>query len=997
MLLRKPETQLTPTRQPDDSFPWNRSVGRSVITICLISLAIWLGSLEVIRAQQPGDEAHGHYFLVLDHSGSMNRTIKRGQHAGRTRWSLMAERAADFPSRLPVNSDLWWIIFRSQDSPTPIWRRGEKDRQKIWADLDGRILRGDEDRREAADFFHSYQKPDDGNNTALYDATGEALDRAQRVLASNPLAYVTVLIYTDGVDEGKVQGTPGSKKTSAEINAQQVDLKKRYTNFNVVNIYSPGDETIRDAHVVRLKQNRFVKPNLVAQPEATLDTGFEVHDTAKMQLSGMDLRFKVLQSGNAPAPIEVLGTYKLADGGLALKVVKARGVDIRPDQDVEATIQVIYPTIPDTLIVPEGGDRIVVKFQKASKPEISDLRPASGQEFPVGREVVFSLSTLSGTQTVWDFGDGEDGVGTVAKHRFTSPGKRTVKVIVTDPQTSQKAEASIDLSIIELGLNLDPMPTGVLPEKEVTLSASATGAYRRFEWSVNGQTYEGQPRKDGKAGTALALSFSEPGKYEVKLTGFAEKTDVSSQPATLIVTEIPRFRLVKPSAGETLYFNTDTELIAQVEGMKTVEKVKFRILELDGTPLMTEREVNVEAQGNTRRASYRWHVPPGIKRNVRVEAELSATLAAEAGLKTAKAEAVAELALEAPKLEVIAVEGREPYLNRPANFRAEANMELKNYIWDFGDGTGSQPGSATLQHVFRKYGNFTVTCRATASDGTTVNALPVELNVPVRPVVAKALVSSGNKQLGAQADTVGLHSIVAFGDQSEGDVVSAQWFYDDKSLPIGQSTVVVMEGGLHRLKLVVVGTPEAGRGELSYPFSARNVVAFLYSLAGTSLVLGLLGWLGLGNSARRWSVSVEPILARDQGVSQQNPLKKIGRWNWFTKKWTVPIKLIDRHGGWNNTDTLMLKGSSSKGPSGQFLWRKPGAPRSHPQFENAPVGRPIFKAVLVRQSVGLEDVDLAVRTKSTKIDWPGMLWLAAFVFAIIGSGILIYTLHSRWM
>lgn len=984
---RKPKTLVHQARQAVDSIPWIRSVGQRILAFSLVSLGIWLGSAGAVRAQQAGNEAHGHYLLVIDHSGSMHQPIRMGPNKGETRWKLMVDRAADLPARLPNGSRFWAILFRSEDSPdTP------------WAKYLPKLLRGDVDRRELAEELRGLAPPAKQNNTALYDATGEALEEAERVLRSNPLAYVTILIYTDGVDEGKKVGALGSKNyTEQKVRTLEARLKSQFQNFNLVNVYSPQDETIKDAHVVRLTQNHFVKPNLRAQPTATLETGFELHDTEKVHLTGQKLGFKVLQKGNTPAPIEVTSTHTLANGSVSLKVALVPGVEIPVDQDIEATIQVIYPKIPDTLIVPEGGDRILVTFQKASKPEINDLRPSSDQEFPIGREVVFSLSTLSGTQTMWDFGDGENGEGTVTRHRYSSPGKRTVKVQVTDPQTGQKAEASLELSIVELGLALDPLPFGVVPEKQVTLTASATGAYRRFQWSVNGQTYEGQPRKDGKRGTALTLSFPEPGKYEVKVTGFAERTDVTSQPATLIVAEIPRFRLVRPSAGETLYFNSDAELVAQVEGMKTVEKVKFRILELDGTPLMTEREVNVEAQGNTRRASYRWHVPPGIKRNVRVEAELSAALATEAGLKTAKAEAVAELALEAPKLEVIAVEGREPFLNKPANFRAEANMELTNYVWDFGDGTGSQAGSATLQHVFGKYGNFIVTCHATASDGTTVNALPVELNVPVRPVVAKAIVSSGNKQLGAEVDTVGLHSIVAFEDQSEGDVASAQWYYDDRPLPAGQSTVVVMEGGLHRLKLVVVGTPEAGRGELSFPFSARNVMAFLYSLAGTSLVVGLLGRLGLGNSARRWSVSVEPISARNQGVSQQNPLKKIGSWNWFKKQWTVPIKLIDRHGGWSNSDAVRIKGSTATGPVAELLWRKPGAPRRHAQFENAPVGRPIFKAVLVRQSGDREDVDLAIRTRSTKTDWPGILWLSAFIFAIIGAAMLIYTLYSRWM
>jgi len=920
----------------------------------------------------------------------MNQEIAVGPEKGRSRWGLMRERAADFVRRLPDGSNLWGVFFRSKDSTK---------RNQPWCEQFSRQLAGASDRREMADFIGSFPAPSRRNGTALWDAQGMALEKAEAILRTNPLDYVTVLVYTDGRDQGAgLTNVLGSVKYDEKsVRAMMDRREEQYRNFELVNIYRPGDENILDAHVVRLGKNRFDLPNLVETPEDVIDLLFTFRDTKQVALTGKQLSIEVVPEAGRPAPIEVLpDKMDFRNGTIPVKIQRVEGVKIPPDQEIQVTLRLIYPSIPGVFVVAEGGDKIKLRFQKATAPEISGLLPKSGLQFPVGHEITFSLNTLERAKVIWHLDSGENKEGATVRHAYASPGQRTVKVVVTDPVTKQKATAEIVVDIVEYALALEPPPTGIVPEKLVVLRASASGRFRRYERVVDGATLAGKPRGDGKPGTEIELTFQQAGGHEVKVIGFAQRLQVETKPMKVIVKMVPRLRLVNPSEEQEWYFNKKARFQAELEGLDE-DRVVFSVVAEDGSVVVKPREVVASRDGRVMRAVLEFTVPRMPKRcraKVRVELKLGAET------KVPPREVWVNLLDEPAQLAIKSLDGPELHWGRKSGFELDSNVALKDIVWFFefhNERVADRSGQMLVRRSFAFYGPVKIRVEAKGPDGSPLKAGPLEVVVPLRPVHAKAALIYEGRRIGTDLAKVPVRSTLELRDESTGDILQRRWLYNGKPLPAGQRTIRVDRLGPGEVALEVEGTKQAGSDRSVIAFSTTDRLAFWAVAIGILAIWALLTKLAFGNRARRWIVAVaNKQLFGKSTFPRERRLSECGSWNWWKKYATVPLSELDGKGGWSEKHELRISGQREPSVRKQWSTKNPVMPRA-PKSPKSDLSRFTWLERPRPKNEQHSKVFVAVSTWGTGVDWITLALQALWLATGIAGAWLLYKLAQFWI
>lgn len=837
------------------------------------------------------DDEAGNYFLVIDHSGSMLTKVRSGPDSGRSRWDVLRDRASGFAERLPDGSDVWAGVFSARD---PQSEESQSDPYAGWlSPLSGRF-----DSKDAQSAFvtrlKAFPEPSIANGTWLNQAMMESLLKAEAAGQNDPDAYLTVMVYTDGVDQGHGRTTAemirnkGSICTRAEVDAKIQQLKARHRNFNLVHVYKPGDESIMDAHVVRLVTNRIQLASPLAAPEQTIDLELRFNDDERLRLEGRPLllAWQALPDTRIP-PIAIEGgPFVMKNGKIPVKLRKSG--DWPQGQDVRARLKLGFPSFEDALLVEEGGSTVDVMFQGAESPSIQDLLPADGSHFPVGRPISFSLTTLPGCVVEWNFGDGSQVSGNPAQHSFEVPGSKEVIAKVTDPRTGLSSTARTRLILSELKLTLDPLPTDAVPGTELRFSATAAGEFRSFFWDVGGRTYAGQPRKDGLPGTELKVAFDRPGPVAIRVWGDGKAGGrVESAGANLLVKEIPAIRLSSPAPGEVLYFGSRREIRAEIEGVDA-NQLRFS-LEAAGEAIIPATDVDIRREGSFRTALFPVLIPTLPKRTTaRLKVE---TVRATPPLKR---EIEVRLESEPPSIQIVLPDGREPYINHETPVRLETNATLSNVRWDFGEGW--QDGSEIERPIWKRYGVFVIQVSATAPDGLELVAAPVEVEVPVRPASGQASVIYKGRKVGAEVAKVPVNATLELRAETRGDVISSRWLLDGVELPPGQETVTVKERGFKTLQFIVDGTTEAGGPATSMAtveFRTSDKILFWVLATACLVVLGLAGRLLLGNKWRFAQLQVGRKVegSLSDGGSLNMPW---GIRSWWTKRADVSMSELDK-------------------------------------------------------------------------------------------------------
>lgn len=842
-------------------------------------------------SQAPAADEAGRYFLVVDHSGSMLTKIRSGQESGRSRWEVLRDRASGFVERLPDGASVWAGVFSARD---PDSEGDLSDPFAGWLTPVSGSFDNANARRDFVARLQAFPEPGLANGTWLNQAMMESLLKVEAAGQNDPDAYLTVLVYTDGVDQGHGRTTAemvrnkGSICTRVEVDAKIQLLKARHRNFNIVHVYRPGDESIMDAHVVRLSTNKIQLPSPLVAPEQSVDIDIRFKDDERLKLEGRTFNVSWLNTGEiSPPAIEIAGgPFKMSNGKVRIKLRKSG--DWPSGRDIRGLLKLDYPTFNDAFLVEEGGSIIDVLFQGAEAPMIHDLLPADGSLFPAGREIHFSLSTLPGCEIEWSFGDGSIAKGESVNHSYDEPGSKEIVARVKDPRTGLSAVAKSTITLTELKLNLDPLPIEVQPGEQVLLTAKSTGDFREFFWDVAGRTYAGRPRGDGIEGSEVKVAFERPGMVTIRAWGDGKVGGRAEiQPANLSVREVPALRLTSPAPGEVLYFNSRRELRAEVDGIEA-NQIRFS-LEVDGKPLVPAVLVDVQRQGTLRTAVLPLLIPTLPQRT-------SARLIAETVGVSPPLRREIELRLEnePASIQIILPEGREPRIHSETPLRLETNAKVTDIRWDFGEGW--QDGREIERHVWNGYGTYEIRATAKGPDGAELIAVPVEIRVPVRPAGAAATVIHKGKRVGAEVSKVPVNATLELRAEVQGDVTRTRWFLDGAELPPGQETVTVKERGFKTLQLVVDGTPEAGGPAASVAtveFRTSDKILFWVLSAGYLGVLGLAGRLLLGNKWRfaKLDVGKEVGGSYSDGGTLRMPW---GIRSWWTKRAEISMSELDR-------------------------------------------------------------------------------------------------------
>jgi hypothetical protein len=852
-----------------------------------------LASLPILFTPSAKADGTARYFLVVDHSGSMLQKVKSGPCQGRSRWELMRERASELIGRLPDDSGVWAGIFSARDQQKPV---DSDDPGKGWLTPFSATLENSSRRDDLISKIKAFPEPALANGTWLYQATHEALKQVEGAGDLDPDAYLTVLIYTDGEDQGhgrtsaEMMRNPASQINRVQLEAQIALLKEKFRNFNIVNVYRPQDESIRDAHVVRLRTNRLQLANPMIAPKQEIELGFRFRDDQKLRLEGKPISFEWVAAdaeGIAIPPLAILGgPFVLKNGTIKLRLEKNGEWPL--GRDVRARLKVNYPVLDQTFLVPEGGSVVDLFFQGAEKPAIRDLLPANDSTFPVGREISFSLSTLAGCDVAWNFGDGSSARGNPVAHVFNEPGKPMIRVKVTDPRTGLNENADLTLKLSELKISVDPLLVDVLPGKEVTLSATSVGDFRGYEWDLGGKIFAGKVRSDGTKGTFLTTRFERPGPVEIAVRGEGEVGGLAAaQPFTLVVKEIPAIRMTAPADGESLYFGSTRECRVEIEGVDA-NQVRFT-LQAAGKDLVPPRIVDVRREGQLRSAVLPMLVPTLPEKFM---AELSVeSMGVEPSLRR---EVKVTLESEPAFIEIAMPEGREPHIHRETPLRLESNAQIKSIRWNLGEGWID--GNEVQRHKWDCYGIHRIQATAKGPDGSELIAAPLEINIPVRPVTANAKVVHKGREVGSKVSKVPVNATLELRAETRGDVIASRWLLDGVELPPGQETVTVKERGFKTLQLVVDGTPEAGgpsAATATVEFRTSDKILFWALAAGCLAVLGLAGRLLLGNKWRfaKLDVGKEVGGSYSDGGTLKMPW---GIRSWWTKRAEISMSELDK-------------------------------------------------------------------------------------------------------
>ena len=215
------------------------------IAISLLGIFTMTANAALAAPLVSGRENSPAFFLLIDHSGSMNTTDEKP-----SRWERVKSEAIDFVSKqIPLGAQVWIELFEDQSDqgafvPFKVIKQpfnSEEDRAAIIkrirecpAPAMDRPIKGENDKTQMA-----------GPSTWLYEAINWALGEAERLATKNPQRFICVRVYTDGEDEG----SPKEKPDSLTATFKRIRELDRHLWFFYVKVASePQSNPIRDAH-----------------------------------------------------------------------------------------------------------------------------------------------------------------------------------------------------------------------------------------------------------------------------------------------------------------------------------------------------------------------------------------------------------------------------------------------------------------------------------------------------------------------------------------------------------------------------------------------------------------------------------------------------------------------------------------------------------------------------------------------------------------------------
>lgn len=839
-----------------------------VASLCLLLPSTGWGAEDV--ATPPESAA---YLLVIDHSGSMTKPLP----SGKTRWVEMQEKAVEFLRNAPLESRIWIAVF-SGEAPQPYLAP----------------FSSEENRAAAISRVQSSYGPPSGG-TALYDTLGLAFEEAERLSRQYPNRNISVLAYTDGIDESSKKWNPQSLSLRfGQIVRDNQNLFLFYTRIG--NEGLPIDKIIISDRAregafkiplpVSLVQSAIGLKSPLIEPKQTIELEFLASDANWKLLEGTKLSFQFVADKQNLSVQVTDAAFRRGRIPITLEVANPKQLQV--DQDYGGRLKITYPTLGRYEV--QGRDQVQVTFQRGEKVQIYDIRPADGTAFAAGKPVFFWVKTLQGAKVLWDFGDGTSASGMEIQHVYNTPGDRTVTVSAeADPRVGPTRK-TLTVKIIDLGVSIDPVTGTPVEGTPLKFTATGRGQMERFEWVIDGQTFAGEKRSDGKSGTEIAYAFRSPARHVLSVVGYAEKAVVQSEERVLTVIEKPDVQIVSPQTGQSLHFGIKSRFTAQVRG--PVQNVRWTISRKGdvGKPL-AEAARPVVATESSRTSEWEFAFPEAdMPFDAEVVAE--ARLSSEISLKSPST--AVSFRVEYPRLTPkIEIEGTQPLpYGKPVQFYLRGEG-IRTVAWNFGDGTNDATNNQSPAHEYHRTGPFHVTADVVGRGGRTATA-GFDINITARKPQAHPKVLVAGREIGSE---VRVNNTIELRDESDGDIVRREWYYDGKLLSPGQATVPLDDVGEHRLLERVIGPPgptgETSTDEAELLFRVRSRPR--YELLGVAIAVALLmggiaAYLLTGNHPQNWKLFYSP---GTDAFDEFSPRKKIAEyWDRWRKRARIPLRKL---------------------------------------------------------------------------------------------------------
>ncbi|QRQ79986.1 LamG domain-containing protein [Glutamicibacter protophormiae] len=302
----------------------------------------------------------------------------------------------------------------------------------------------------------------------------------------------------------------------------------------------------------------------------------------------------------------------------------------------------------------------------------------------------------------WDFGDGTQGTGETTEHTYAATGTYLVKLVVTDDDGANH-EISTEIQVQDPD-DLKPTAsfTSQVDQLEVSLDASGSmppvngGEITGYSWDFG----------DGHSGDRIQTvhEYETAGTYSVSLT-------------------------VTAQSGSSTLTQAVTVAAAQGPTPLLTSEVNGRMLTVDAS---------VSSAGDAQITNYAWDFGDGQSADTMTaehrytadgEYTVRLTLTDGNGLQ-ASTSTVLTVANDLP-VPAFALEVDGLDVEVDAAQSQDANGEISEYLWDFGDGESGTGASAS--HSYAEAGDYEITLEVTDEDGgsarltqtVTVSAAPV--------------------------------------------------------------------------------------------------------------------------------------------------------------------------------------------------------------------------------------------------------------------------------
>ncbi|MGZ4215443.1 MAG: PKD domain-containing protein [Solirubrobacteraceae bacterium] len=347
--------------------------------------------------------------------------------------------------------------------------------------------------------------------------------------------------------------------------------------------------------------------------------------------------------------------------------------------------------------------------------------PAGGQQphSPVSFDSSASAAASGGRITAysWDFGDGSTGTGSNPSHTYSSPGRYTVALTVTDelgmPSTTTTHTVTVDAAPIpSFAASPNPATLGPAVAFDARGSSDSLGTITAYSWDFG----------DGSTGSGATTThaYQTPGHYTITLTitNDAGQTATVNHPVTVDAAPSSSFS-VSPSAARTnapVSFNAGSS-------SDTV-----------GTIVAYTWNFGDGASAGSLTASHTYASPGSYM--------VALTVTNDAGQTATSTQTVT---VYAPPSASFSVAPATALPGAAVNFNAGASSDpggaITGYSWSFGDGaTSNGPGAS---HAYLRPGTYTVTLTVAGSLGL---AMSTSHTVTVNPPPLSARLSARSRQ-----------------------------------------------------------------------------------------------------------------------------------------------------------------------------------------------------------------------------------------------------------